>query len=327
MMKKSAVALAALTALCAAQAGELTAGKDTKFEINVDVGAYYVNIKDKDGVTGKEFLGKGLNQIETKATHNINADISVFGEIEVDYDPIADNSTVLTDDVKFGIKGKEFGTLTLGQFDSYFEDNVGEVLGVGHGENGVLDEVAGKANDGRHVQYMKKIGDLTFAADLTFSSNGSLNVSGAATPTKSSNGTALTVSYALGDLTVAAGTTQVAKYSSDKFEESKVKSAYGLSATYKLGNAKLLGLVAQSKGTDSKKTMYTGAGVVYTMGDFDFGFAMQQVALDGAAKRNQWLAGVGYNVYKGMQVYVDLNGLKDKNGKGDTVELGMKYSF
>ena len=318
MMKKSAVALAALTALCAAQAGELTAGKDTKFEINVDVGAYYLSKKESSGVSSKEFLGKGLNQIETKATHNISPDISVFGEIEVDYDPVVDNAAVQTDDIKFGIKGKDFGTLTLGQFDSYFEDNVIEVLGVGHGENGFVTE-ASSSNDGRHVQYMKKIGDLTFAGDLTFSKN--------AAKTDPHTGSAFAVSYSLGDLTLAAGTSTVSKYKSDTFEANKAKTVNGVSATYKLGNVKLTGLMAQEKSTTNVKTKYTGAAVVYTMGDFDIGVAMQQVAKDGSANRNEWSAGVGYNVYKGMQVYLDLNGLKKAKGEGDVVELGMKYSF
>lgn len=318
MMKKSAVAMAALMAVCAAQAGELTAGKDTKFEINVDVGAYQVSKKTSTGSTTREFLGKGLNQIETKATHNINEDVSVFGEIEVDYDPVVDNNGVQTDDVKFGIKSKQFGTFTLGQFDSYFEDNVIEVLGVGHGENGFVTE-ASSSNDGRHVQYMKKIGDLTFAGDLTFSNN--------VAKTDPHNGAAFAVSYSLGDLTLAAGTSTVSKYKSDTSAANSAKTVNGIAAIYKLGNAKLSGLMAQEKSTANVKTTYTGAAVVYTLGDFDIGVALQQVALDGAAKRNEWSAGVGYNVYKGMQVYLDLNGLKKTKGEGDVIEVGMKYAF
>lgn len=318
MMKKSAVALAALLAICSSQAGELSAGKDTKFEVNVELGAYQLSKKNADGTSAKEFLGKGLNQIEIKATHAINGDISVFGEIEVDYDPIVDNNAVQTDDIKFGIKHKQFGTLTVGQFDSFFEDNVIEVLGVGHGENGFVTE-ASSSNDGRHVQYLKKIGDLTFAADLTFSNN--------TAKTDPHNGTAFVVSYALGDLTLAAGTSSVSRYKSDTSAVNTAKTVNGLSAIYNWGQVKLSALMAQEKSTGNVKTKYTGAAVVYTMGDFDFGVAMQQVAKEGSAKRNEWSAGVGYNVFKGLQVYMDLNALKNTNRKDDVVELGMKYTF
>jgi hypothetical protein len=36
---------------------------------------------------------------------------------------------------------------------------------------------------------------------------------------------------------------------------------------------------------------------------------------------------VGYNMFKGMQVYFDLNGLDKANNEGNVVEVGVKYAF
>ncbi len=57
----------------------------------------------------------------------IDADLTVFGQFETDPDPVGDNATLLTDDMKFGIKSKSMGTTQFGQFDSYMEDNLMEI--------------------------------------------------------------------------------------------------------------------------------------------------------------------------------------------------------
>lgn len=317
MLKKTATALAVSLLALGAHSAELAAGKDTKFEVNVDLGVYHLSKKSNAGLTQKEFMGKGLNQIEIKATHKLANGVTLLGEIEVDYDPIIDNQNVITDDVRLGFSTPTFGRLVFGQFDSFLEDNVMEVLGVGHGDAaGFLTEPA-SANKGRQVQYSHKVGDLSFALDLSFSNNAAKN--------NPDNGLAFGVSYKLGDLTVAAGASNVAKYKSDS-SVNTVKSAQGLALTYKLGNAKLLGLLASEKSTGNVKTTFTGAGVTYALGDFDLGFAAQQ-RKEGAVKFNEWTAGVGYTVFKGMQVYLDMNRLDKANKAGDSVEMGLKYSF
>lgn len=317
MLKKTATALAVSLLALGAHSAELSAGKDTKFEVNVDVGAYHLSKKDAAGVSQDEFLGKGLNQVEIKASHKLANGTTLFGEIEVDYDPIVDNANVQTDDVRLGFANPAWGRLSFGQFDSFFEDNVMEVLGVGRGENGFMTE-PNSGNDGRHVQYSHKIGDLNFAADLTFSNN--------AAKTDPDNGFSLAASYKIGDLTLAAGHSKIAKYKSDTSAATNLDSATGLAATYKIGNAKLLGLYATEKAASGAKTDYVGAGITYAMGDLNLGFSTQQRKAAGV-KFNEWSAGIGYNIYKGMEAYLDLNGLDDTNGKGDIVEVGIRYSF
>lgn len=318
MLKKSALALAVLTLAAGTQAAELSAGKDTQFELNVEVGAYHLSKKDAAGVAQKEFMGKGLNQVEIKATHQLGDGWTAFGEIEVDYDPIVDNNGVQTDDVRLGFAHKDFGRFSVGQFDSYFEDNVIEVLGVGHGDAGFVTEPS-SSNDGRHLQYTHKLGDLTVAADYTFSNS--------AAKDDPNNGLALALAYKLADITLAVGHSNHAKYKSDTSAVTKVDSVTGLSASYKSGPVKLSALYATEKSDTQVKTNYLGAAVVYTFGQFDLGFALQNVAKDGAAKRTEWSAGVGYNVFKGMQVYFDLNELDKAKKEGNVVEIGVKYVF
>lgn len=316
-MNKTAIALATALVAFGAQASELAAEKDKKFEVNVDVGAYMLSKKDATGTAQSEFLGKGQNQIEIKATQTIGDGVSVFGEIELDYDPIVDNGTVLTDDVRLGIASKDWGRFTLGQFDSYFEDNVMEVLGIGHGENGFVTEPA-STNDGRAMQYMHKIGNLTFALDARFSNNVAKD--------DPSNTLAIAASYQFGDLTLSAGTSSVPKYKSDTSLANTAKYASGIAATYKTGNIKVMGLIATEESVTKVTTDYSGVGFVYTAGQFDFGLAMQQ-RKEGASNFNEWSAGVGYTPYKNMLVYLDLAGLGKPNGNGDVVEAGLKYTF
>ena len=70
MMKKSALFLAVSAALATpAFAAEFQVNKDTKFQINVEVGAYHEDVKNSAGLSEQAFTGKGLNQIEIKADH------------------------------------------------------------------------------------------------------------------------------------------------------------------------------------------------------------------------------------------------------------------
>ncbi|MDH4449867.1 MAG: porin [Rhodoferax sp.] len=324
MLKKSVVAVAVATVAMGVQAGELATDKDVKFEVNVDVGAYYVGQNDKAGRQVNEIKGKGLNQVEIKATKTINADVSIFGEIEVDYDPVVDNATFLSDDTRIGIASKQLGRFSAGQFDGFFEDNVMEVLGTGHGENGYVSEPA-SSNDGRHLQYSHKVGDLSFAVDYTSA------MGPTATNSENSNGFAVGVSYKVGGLTLAGGWSELAKYKADSSkttgELNTDRYATGLAATYQMGSVGIRGLVAEVESITKVKTSYTGVALTYVMGEFDFGLSLQKVKPENANGRDEWSAGVGYTPFKNMQFYLDFAGLNKANGDGDVAELGLKYSF
>lgn len=323
MLNKSVVAIAVATLAIGAQAGELVTDKDVKFEVNVDVGSYYVSKKNAAGREINEVLGKGLNQVEIKAAKTINSDISIFGEIEVDYDPVADNAAFASDDTRVGIASQSMGRFSAGQFDSFLEDNVMEVLGVTHGENGVMSEAA-SANKGRHLQYSHKLGDVSFAVDYT-------SAIGPASNPENSNGYALAATYKLGGLTLAAGWSELAKYKTDSSkapgELNADKYATGLAATYQLGSLTMKGLVAEVDSIAKIKTNYTGLALTYVMGEFDFGMSMQKVKPENANGRDEWSAGVGYTPFKNFQMYLDFAGLAKTNGDGDVVEMGLKYTF
>ncbi len=324
MLKKTAIALATASISLGSFAAELAAEKDMKFEVNVDVGAYMVNQRNAAGREISELKGKGLNQVEIKATKMINADVSIFGEIEVDYDPVADNSTFTSDDTRVGIESKSMGRFSVGQFDSFMEDNVMEVLGSFiHGENAGMTEAA-SSNKGRHAQYLYKSGGLSFAVDYTSALGPTANP-------ENSNGYALTLMYQAGDLTLAGGISELAKYKADSSGTQGAlnsdKSANGLAITYKLGNLALKGLIAQVESTAKIKTDTTGVGVTYVMGPVDFGLSMQKVKPENANGRDEWVAGVGYTPFKAFQVYANMAGLGKNNGESDAVEVGLKYSF
>ena len=320
MFQKTAIALAAFIVAATAQATDFNLGKDTKFEVNVDVGAYHLSEKDSAGATEKSFLGKGLNQVEIKGTHAVGDGLKVFGEIEIDYDPIGDNGTILTDDNKFGIDSKAFGKFTIGQYDSYFEDNVAEALGAAHGENGDITE-ATNGYDGRHLQYLKSVGDFTFAYDLTFGTSSS-------DATQSGTGSALTLVYKKGDLKLALGTDTIGMYSNTG-ATATADSTTGITATYKLTKEMALtALSIRAKNLDNTNTKYSGFKVAYDMGAVDLTLASQRVKVStNSASTTDTSYGIGYEVYKDMTIYLDMTKMGATNGEGDVTEIGVKYSF
>lgn len=328
-MKKNLIALAA-TALAGAPAlaAEFQPAPGTKFEVNIEVAAYHQARKNSNGINKKQIMGAGLNQIEIKGEHRISGDLSVFGEIEVDYDPLADNNAVLTDDMRIGLNSKQLGRFSAGQFDSYFEDNVMEILGVHHGDKALVSEPGGN-NDGRHVQYVKGFGDFTLALDFMNSSN-----NGTATSQDTKNGNAITLAYKLGNLTLAAGSSKIAGYKSEdgqtalQVTSGKVKSVTGLSARYRLGDLTLLGLTATEKqeatGLSNK---YNGLGLIYKFGQFDISSAYQRVKAGTSATRNETMVGLGYTPAKNLTFFMDVAKLKKAKGQDDAVEIGVKYAF
>lgn len=324
MFKKTGLALAVATLAANAYAAEFAVGTDTKFEVNVDVAAYYQTVKDVKGNSQPQLIGAGMNQIEIKATRTINDDISVFGEIEVDYDPIVDNNPVQTDDTRFGIASKKFGRFTVGQFDSYFEDNIIEVLGVSHGDKAYVTEPQ-SSNDGRHLQYSHKIGNLAFAVDFTANNNAANNATG----NDGNHGAAIAATYQLGDFGLGLGYSDVAKYKSDTGAVNTAKNVSGLTASYKFGSTKVIGLVASETATDvlkNVKTNYTGVALTHVMGEFDIGVAFQNRETT-TKTYGEWSVGLGYTPFKNMTFFLDVCGLNDTNDKGDVMELGAKYTF
>lgn len=323
MFKKTAITLALAAVAAPSFAAEFAVGTDTKFEVNVEVGAYYQTIKDaKGGTKQAQLIGTSLNQVEIKATRTINDDISVFGEVEMDFDPVIDNDFVKTDDTRLGFASKKLGRFTVGQFDSYFEDNVIEALGTSHGDLANVTE-GSSSNDGRHVQYSHKLGNLAFALDLTANNNNATNASG----NDGNHGAAIAAMYQLGDFSVGLGYSDVAKYKSDTGGVNTAKTVSGLTASYTLGSTKFIGLYATetARATDVKTT-YTGAAVKHVMGEFDFAVAFQNRD-DSLKTYNEWSVGLGYTPFKNMTFFLDFNSLGKNNGQDDIVEVGAKYAF
>ena len=317
MLKPTLLAVAAAVAVGAAQAETFKINDKTTFEVNVDVGAYYVSEKNADGKSESQIAGKGMNQVEIKADHKMADGVKVFGEIEIDYDPIKDNDSVKTDDVKVGLSGG-FGKIMAGQFDSFAEDNIFEALAVGHGEYAFVSEPA-SGNDGRHLQYSNSFGDLKLGLDLT-------HKAGADDATASKTGMVLGMTYKLSDLTLGFAYDKITGFDTDG-KAAKAKSTTGMSVKYKLGDATLLGLAAQTTPVSGgDKTKYTGFGVTYDMGAVNLGLAYQQVKT-GDTKTNETSLGVSYEMYKNMSIYADMLKTGANKGEGDALEVGIAYSF
>ena len=244
--------------------------------------------------------------------------MTLFGEIEIDYEPIGDNGTVLTDDVRLGINSKSMGRFSVGQFDSYFEDNVLESLGVGHGERAYVTEAASD-NDGRRLQWIKPMGPLTFAVEAS-------RATSSTDKTKTGSGFGVTALYKLGAMTLGVGSVNINKFDSTGADY-KSKKTTGASIKYGMGDLTLMGLVAKTDKVTAGKIDIMGAGLKYKMGAFDVGMAMQNVDETGKDKRTELSLGLGYTPFKNMTMYVDMLKKDAAKNAGDAFEVGMKYAF
>lgn len=299
-------------------AAEFQVNKDTKFQVNVEVGAYHEDVKTSKGVSNTAFTGKGLNQIEIKADHVVSADVTVFGEIEIDYDPIGDNGTILTDDVRVGINSKAMGRFSVGQFDSFFEDNVIEVLSTANGEYGSLSEAASD-NDGRRLQWVKPLGPVTLAVEAS-------RATSTTDKTKTGTGFGVTGMYKLGALTLAVGMANLNKFSSAGAAVTNEKTT-AASAKYDMGNLSFMGLVAKQDKLNGDAIDIMGAGLKYKMGQFDVGVAFQNLEETGKDKRTEMSLGLGYKPFKNMTFYFDVLKTDKAKKEGDALEVGVKYAF
>ena len=349
MMKKTAIALGLAALACGAQAAEVFKNADTAIEVNIDLQFYNFNVVDTASAQARNYLlGRG-SQIQLKASKMIDADLTVFGQFEADPDPVPDNATFVTDDIKFGFKSKSMGTIQVGAFDSYMEDELAEIAGGfiitgGTSKYGMGTEMT-VSNDGRHIMYSNKIGDFAFGIDFTQSSLGS-------TATDGSNGFAYTGSYTLGNLKVVAGASTIARYTSDgnaldstttALNQTTQREAKGFGASYLLNSSVGKTRFALFTGTnlsysataayDNLTTTYNNFSVNHTFGPWQVGYiggVREAPAIStsiAAATYNENAVQVVYDLGKGARLYVASANLGSSTGLGNNTEVGFLMSF
>ena len=348
MMKKTAIALGIAALGFGAQAAEVFKNADTSIEMNLDLQFYNFNVVDTANAQARNYLlGRGT-QLQMKASKAIDADLTVFGQFETDPDPVGDNATLLTDDMKFGLKSKTWGTIQVGQFDTYMEDELAEIAGAfivtqGTSAYGLTTEFTA-GNDGRHIMYSNKIGDFAFGIDFTQSTN-------SATATDGSNGFAYTASYTIGNLKVVAGQSTIARYSSDTFAVASTtamnigpyRSAQGFGASYvldsELGKTRFAALTAintsysTAAAYDYLDTTYQNFSVNHTFGPWQVGgiFGTRNAAAISAAipaaVYNEQAVQVVYDLGKGARLYAASANLGSSTGLGNNTEIGFLMSF
>jgi hypothetical protein len=322
MFKKTLAAVAVGMVAFGAQAAEFKIGDDVVFQANFDLLAEFANKKEAVG-NSQNLLGVG--QIQLRSTKTLTPDLSVFGQIEVDFDPSINNAPALADDSRIGLASKQFGTFTVGQFDSFMEDNISEVLGFwGHAESSAYVAEPTTGNDGRAIQFVTpKLQGFFGVIGMNYS-----------TKDKESSAHSMGLSYVLGydlnGLKVAVGQTDLPKYKDD-YSAHTVEKSQGISASYKFGDTTVAGLVSRNISLTGFDTNYYGVAVSHVMGPFDFGVSLQNVAAKTSAtvstNSNQVAAGIGYTVTKGTVIYFDVNTLNAANNVGDFWVAGIQTKF
>jgi len=338
MMKKTAIALGIATMAFGAQAADWMVTPDHKFEANIDVGAYYQQIKSSTGQTSATVLGKGINQIQFKSTKTLPGGTKIIGQVELDYDPLQDNYPAWTDDTKVGVDIPVWGRLTAGQWDSFMEDNVNEALGFwGIGDiAGFVDEplssVKGSSVNGsvdsKHLQYYNKYEGFELAIDL----NVGYADTTLATPMY---GVATTIGYKIGDLQMYFGSATLPYLFADangvKTGSGYLVNAYtngsGFHANYTMGNTKVAGLMFTAQTLTGAMYNMGGFSVQQTIDAWKVGFAMQQVNYGGTDQYTQYAVGTNYTLAKDATIFLEAKSLGVSSGYNDAMEFGMKYTF
>jgi len=344
MMKKTAIALGIAALACGAQAAEVFKNADTAIEINLDLQFSNLNIVDTANAQARNYINGYGTQVQFKAKKIINEDLTVFGQIEFDPDPVTDNATVLTDDMKFGVTSKTWGTIQMGQFDTYMEDELMEIanyfqLGGGVIQNIITEPSAG--NDGRHLLWKHQFGGFGIGIDFTSSAN-NLGTSSTTASTDGSNGFATTVSYTLGDLKVVYGSSTIARYKTDSTSTNSSKAAQGIGASYSMttdaGVTKFAVLSATNTSYsataayDGLDTKYNMISIVHDYGPWRFGVINsnrdQAVTSSlAAAVYNEVGTMVSYDIGKGAKLYVQNSNYGYSSGLYNQTEVGFVMSF
>jgi predicted porin len=300
MFKKTVMAAAiAAVASAPAMAAEWKMNDDTKFAVNIDVGMYYLDSQGSDS----EFKGDGVNQVEIKGQHKIDDTITVFGEIEFEYDPSEGESAVLTDDMKVGIKHANLGTFTFGQFDSYYEDKIAEALQAEHGDTGKLEE-SDVIDDDNRLAWYKSFGDTTFAVDLSFDQSDAVSTE-----------RSFVLRHKMGDVTFSAGAGK----------EKNERENMGANVAYKMSDdTKFVLSYVVDETSAGAETSYAGFLVTHQFGATDVFVAMQNVDDDGT-ENTEWGVGVGHEIAKDLLVYADYI---DRTSQDEQdLEIGIRYEF
>jgi len=335
MMKKTAIALGIASMAFGAQAADLINTADNKLELNVDVAAYYQSrISSTAGVVTTQLTGSGMNQIQLRNTKTLANGWKIIGQAEVDYDPVGDNAAIQSDDMRIGVDIPVWGRIVAGQFDSFYEDNVNEALGLwGQGDLAAFTiEAPSSAAKGKHLQYYNKFQNIEVAVDATF---------GYATSAMASQEVSFlgTVGYKIGDLQLYAGGGFLPTYYSTagvatlpNFKTVNNSTVYytntsGASANYKFGNTKLAANINQVTAYSGAIYSYSGAAVEQTMGDFKLGFTYMQVNEGAANQFTQYGYGINYTIAPKAIMFLEANSLGATGGYGNAVEFGMKYTF
>jgi len=336
MMKKTAIALGIAALACGAQAAEVFKNADTAIEVNLDLQFYNSNIVESASSSADNYLRAKGSQLQIKGSKMIDSDLTVFGQWETDPDPAADDSTLLTDDMKFGIKSKSMGTIQMGQFDAYMADNLMEITSsfIITGIGGVTVPTAGM--DHRHVMYSHSIGDLAFGIDYT------QTPSAKSTAADSQPGLAFTASYKLGDLKVVAGTSTISRYAAD-YSTNTVKAATGFGASYALTTEAGLtkfALLSATNSSYSTTTAYDGLEIKYnqfsvnhTWGKWNVGVfsgVIDTPALStstSATSYNEVAYQVVYDLGKGAKFYAASFNMGLPTSVGNNTEIGFLMAF
>jgi len=317
MFKKTLAAVAVGMLALGAQAAEFTSG-DVAFQVNLDAQAEVLQTKasSSDSMT---FNGAG--QFQLKATKKVNDDLSVFGQLELDFDSVVDNATALSDDMKIGLSSKSLGSIQFGQYDSYMEDNIAEALGYFNPANADIKvsepSIGGR---GRQIQFMRKVGDFTGV--VAISSSNALSATG-----DISWGNSVVLGYQSGPLRAYIGTNMRPSHVSDTFALDTTKSNVGASVYYTFGSATTVSaLTMTTTSTSNVDTKRNGLAVYHVMGDFDMAAAFQQKSV-GTTSTSEYTLHGGYTVTKGTKFYVGVLNLGATNGVGDLIAVGYTTSF
>lgn len=358
-MKKTLLATAIAGALgvsAAAQAATVYEQDGTKIDVygRINFAITGGGVQPEDEAlkqTGSEFRDV-FSRFGFRASHELNSDLTAFGNIELRPRMDAVNNGDITVRNSFvGLRSDQFGTVRVGNFDSVFYQAVSSVFDVPEFEGFTAVDTGSTAGRGDSIQYSTPVLE-GFQAHVSVKHLSGNGAEVGAQDNSSSTTWQTAISYTWQDLYLAAAYNQSKQPEEDRGygydgggPSASGEDLWGVVAAYNFTPAFSGRLTYQAvddvneqaeltAGTEIENLWGLGATFDYGLGEIYGDYYRVRMAREGVDSQNRWVVGANYRFSEPMYVYAevadfDFSSDDSLNQLDDDViyAVGLRYDF
>lgn len=277
--------------------------------INAKSYLWYANTKNITGESNRA-LGDGgeESELEFKFNTQLDGHTNAFGEIEFAsniFNGAGDHIEVVVDDVVLGIKHKTLGQFSISKnnddpVEKYITEGLeklGEFIGV--------DEAKTTSSENLQIQYKSaNIKDFNLLIGWAKDDNNQTDFSYALTYQNQHLGNPFNIALGLG--------------------QTGNNDTYGVNAEYQITNTKLSAIAIHE---DSGNRDFIGLGIAHEFNSKHQLSVAYQTINANTTETSQFALSYQYQWFKQAKLYAEAVKLGQINNVGDTLGLGVKFSF